>query len=127
MMNNVKYAKIFTKELNYIPDKVYFDIEKDIQAYIILNNTINLADFITYEINNGKEKIVMDIINNHNTDIDMTEEEFRNYISIINKWIKESKINDLKLQLKNEVDINRKKELMDMITKIKRGSVEYGS
>ena len=52
MMNNVKYAKIFTKKLNYIPDSSYFDIEKDIQAYIIINNTINLADFISYEINN---------------------------------------------------------------------------
>ena len=122
MMNNVKYAKIFTKELNYIPDKKYFDIEKDIQAYIILNNTINLADFITYETNNGKESIIMEIINNHNNDIEMSEEEFRNYISIISKWIKNTKINELKEKLVREVDINRKKELMDMITKIKRGS-----
>jgi len=127
MMNNVKYAKIFTKELNYIPDKMYFDLEKDIQAYIILNNTINLADFISYEINNGKEQIVMDIINNHDSDIEMTESEFRNYISIISKWVKDTKINELKEKLKNELDINRKKELMDMITKIKRGSEEYGS
>ena len=77
MMNNVKFAKIFTKELNYIPDKKYFDIEKDIQAYIILNSTINLADFITYEVNNGKEEIIMEIINNHDNDIDKSEEEFR--------------------------------------------------
>ena len=124
MMNNVKFAKIFTKELNYIPDKKYFDIEKDIQAYIILNSTINLADFITYEVNNGKEEIIMEIINNHDNDIDMSEEEFRSYISIISKWIKDTKIDELKVKLKNETDINRKKELMDMITKIKRGSEE---
>lgn len=122
MMNNVKYAKIFTKELNYIPDKLYFDIEKDIQAYIILNNTINLADFISYEVNNGKEKIINSIISAHNNDIDMSEEEFKNYIKIVDKWIKESKINDLKIELKKVSDINRKKEIMDMITKIKRGS-----
>lgn len=124
MMNNVKYAKIFTKELNYIPDRKYFDIEKDIQAYIILNSTINLADFISYEVNNGKEEIIMEIINNHDNDIEMNEDEFRSYISIISKWIKESKIDELKNKLKSEVDINRKKELMDMITKIKRGSEE---
>lgn len=124
MMNNVKFAKIFTKELNYIPDKKYFDIEKDIQAYIILNSTINLADFITYEVNNGKEEIIMEIINNHDNDIDMSEEEFRSYINIISKWIKDTKIDELKVKLKNETDINRKKELMDMITKIKRGSEE---
>jgi len=127
MMNNVKYANIFTKELNYIPEKTYFDLEKDIQAYIILNNTINLADFISYEINNGKEQLVMDIINNHDNDIEMNEIEFRNYIDIIKRWIKDNKINELKDKLKNEIDINRKKELMDMITKIKRGSEEYGS
>lgn len=122
MMNNVKYAKIFTKELNYIPDKLYFDIEKDIQAYIILNNTINLADFISYEVNNGKEKIINSIVSAHNNDIEMNEEEFKNYIKIVDKWIKESKINDLKIELKKVSDINRKKEIMDMITKIKRGS-----
>lgn len=122
MMNNVKYAKIFTKELNYIPDKLYFDIEKDIQAYIILNNTINLADFISYEVNNGKEKIINSIVSAHNNDIEMNEEEFKNYIKIVYKWIKESKINALKIELKKVSDINRKKEIMDMITKIKRGS-----
>ena len=40
MMNSIKYAKIFEQELNYVPDKKYFNIEKDIQAYIIINNTI---------------------------------------------------------------------------------------
>lgn len=124
MMNNVKYAKIFTKKLNYIPDKVYFDIEKDIQAYIILNNTISLADFISYETNNGKEQIIKDIISNHNNDIEMTEEEFLNYIEIVNKWVVDTKIDNLKNELKKETDINRKKELMDLITKIKRGSEE---
>lgn len=126
MMNNVKYAKIFTKKLNYIPDSIYFDIEKDIQAYIILNNTINLADFISYEMNNGKESIIKNIISNHNNDIEMNEDEFLNYIEIVNKWIVDTKINNLKIELKNTVDINRKKELMDLITKIKRGSESYG-
>ena len=126
MMNNVKYAKIFTKKLNYIPDKKYFDIEKDIQAYIILNNTINLADFISYEVNNGKEEFIKNIISNHDNDIEMNEMEFNNYIEIVNKWIIDTKINNLKNELKNETDINRKKELMDLITKIKRGSEEYG-
>ena len=120
MMNNVKYAKIFTKKLNYIPDSSYFDIEKDIQAYIIINNTINLADFISYEINNGKEEIIKNIISNHNNDIEMSEEEFDVYISIVNKWMIENKINKLKLELKNVTDINRKKELMELITSMKK-------
>ena len=56
----------------------------------------------------------------------MTDEEFMNYINIATKWVKENKINNLKIELAKEKDLNRKKELMDMITKIKRGSVEYG-
>ena len=122
MMNSVKYAKIFTKELNYIPDELYFDIEKDIQAYIILNKTINIADFISYEVENGKESIIKTIISNHNNDIEMNDEEFINYIEIIKKWIKTKKIDNLKNELKNTTDITRKKEIMDMITNIKRGS-----
>ena len=126
MMNSVKYARLFTRKLNYIPDDKYFDIEKDIQAYIILNNTINIADFITYEINKGKEDIIKEIISNHNDDVDMTEEEFCNYLIIINKWISENKINDLKVEMKSINDINRKKEIMNMITNIKKRSEEYG-
>ena len=122
MMNNVKYAKIFSKKLNYIPDKTYFDIEKDIQAYIILNNTINLADFISYINDIEKEKILKEIISNHNDSIEMTESEFISYIDIINKWINDKKINELKIELKNETDINKKKEITDLIAKIKRGS-----
>ena len=120
MMNNVEYAKIFTKKLNYITDSSYIDIEKDIQAYIIINNTINLADFISYEINNGKEDIIKKIISNHNNDIEMSEDEFDGYISIVNKWMIENKINKLKLELKNVTDINRKKELMELITSMKK-------
>jgi len=126
MMNSVKYSDIFTNELNYVPDRTYFEIIKDIQAYIILNNTINMADFITFLMNENKDKLVRDIINNHNTDIEMNEEEFKSYIRIINKWIIDEKIKNIKEELKSVTDINRKKELMDMITNIKRGSENNG-
>jgi len=126
MMNNVKYANLFTEKLNYVPDKIYFEIVKDIQAYIILNNTINMADFITYEMNYNKDKLVRDIINNHNQDIEMNEEEFINYIKIVIKWIIDEKVKSMKNELKSVTDINRKKELMDMITNIKRGSDNDG-
>ena len=122
MMNSIKYAKIFEQELNYVPDKKYFNIEKDIQAYIIINNTINLDDFISYETEKGNKDIISEIINNHNDDVEMNENEFRSYIKIIEKWIKEDEINELKLRIKSELDINTKKELMDMIASIKRGS-----
>jgi len=124
MMNSVKYSNIFTNELNYVPDKNYFEIIKDIQAYIIINNTINMADFITFLMNENKDKLARDIINNHNSDIEMNEEEFKSYIKIINKWIIDEKVKNIKEELKSVTDINRKKELMDMITSIKRGS-EY--
>lgn len=126
MMNSVNYANIFIKELNYIPEPLYFEIEKDIQAYIILNNTINMADFISYEMNNNKENVIKEIINNHNNDIDMNDKEFMTYIKIIRKWIDSSKINNLKIELKNENDINKKKEIANIIARIKRESEKYG-
>ena len=126
MMNSVKYAKSFSKELNYIPDDLYFDIEKDIQAYIILNKTINIADFISYEVENGKESIIKTIISNHNNEIEMNDSEFNNYVEIVRRWIKTNKIDRLKKELKNTTDITKKKEIMDVITNIKRRSEEYG-
>ena len=85
-----------------------------------------MADFITFLMNENKDKLARDIINNHNSDIEMNEEEFKSYIKIINKWIIDEKVKNIKEELKSVTDINRKKELMDMITNIKRGSENNG-
>ena len=117
MLNDSYYIKLFS-EINYIPDSFYMSLIKDINAYYILYKTIEIADFLTY-INNDelKYKKIIDIIGE---DYIISEEDWNNYIKFLKKWINDKKIDELKIRLKNTLDINEKLELNDKIAKLKK-------
>ena len=45
---------------------------------------------------------------------------------LADNWMVKKQINDLKIQMKNEMDVNKKLEIGKRITELKKGSVEYG-
>ena len=85
-----------------------------------INGEFNLADFMTYIEDLEYKEDFYRILSDYQDKI--LESEFDDYIEIIKKWIKEKRINNLKEQLKNETDINKKEEINDLIIKIKKGS-----
>ncbi len=126
MLNDTFYIKDFENELNYLPDQFYFSLIKDIIAYNLMYGKIEIADFLTFLQNNeAKYKKVLEIVTEHNNNL--KKEEWNNYILFIRKWITESKINDLKIKLKNETDINEKLRINDKIAKLKKGCEYNGS
>lgn len=126
MLNDVYYIKLFESDLNYIPDKFYLSLAKDIIAYNLLYKSLEIADFLTYiKDNEEKYKKVLDIVNSHDNSIN--ESDWHNYINFIKKWINESKIAELKIKLKSETDINEKLRINDRITKLKKGCETNGS
>lgn len=120
MMNDPKYIRKFKIELNYFPEEKYKLIANDIMAYKELNGEFILADFMTYIEELDYKEDIYRILNDYQDNV--LPEEFNNYIELINKWIKENKINKLKEQLKTETDINKKEAINDLIIKIKKGS-----
>lgn len=118
MLSDTYYIKLFST-LNYIPNEFYMSLAKDICAYNILYGKIEVADFLIY-IENDKNKYnkVVEIVNNHNEEL--LESEWNNYVKFIRKWINENKISELKIKLKETLDINKKLEINDRIAKLKK-------
>jgi DNA primase len=122
MINDIKYIKLYQQELSYIPDKKYDDIANDILAFYLKYNYINIADFITNEIQSDYYEDVLSIIDTYyNCELNDNE-----YVGIINKikiWINEEKIEELKNKLHNISDINEKLLITDEIAKLKKKEV----
>ena len=120
MMNDPKFIRKYKIELNYFPEEKYKLIANDILAYKEINGEFDIADFMTYINDLEYKEDIYRILNDYQDKI--LPEEFDNFVAIINKWIRESKIDKLKEQLKIETDIKKQEELNDLIIKIKKGS-----
>ena len=120
MMNDPKFIRKYKIELNYFPEEKYKLIAHDILAYKEINGEFDIADFMTYINDLEYKEDIYRILNDYQDKI--LPEEFDNFVAIINKWIRESKIDKLKEQLKNETDVKKQEELNDLIIKIKKGS-----
>lgn len=120
MMNDSKFIRKYKIELNYFPEEKYKLIANDILAYKEIIGEFDIADFMTYINDLEYKEDIYRILNDYQDKI--LPEEFDNFVAIINKWIRESKIDKLKEQLKNETDVKKQEELNDLIIKIKKGS-----
>ena len=120
MMSDPKFIRKYKIELNYFPEEKYKLIANDILAYKEINGEFDIADFMTYINDLEYKEDIYRILNDYQDKI--LPEEFDNFVAIINNWIRESKIDKLKEQLKNETDVKKQEELNDLIIKIKKGS-----
>ena len=119
MMNDSKYVTIYKNRLGYFKEKVERIVASEIVYYNNEHN-INIADFISYlipqeELNKYVTKILSENINTV-----ISEEEFNNCIDVILKILKKDEIKELKEKIKNEMDVNKKVELIAKLTEIKK-------
>ena len=123
MMSDSLYIKMYIKKLGYIDEKIYRLIASEIIYYYEKNNTINIADFITYAETSKIKDEIMDIIGSV-TNENLDEKVFIDSINLIKKKTKQREIEDLKEELRKTMDENRKEELLKKIIEIKIGSGE---
>ncbi|MBR1416626.1 MAG: DNA primase [Bacilli bacterium] len=122
MMCDNKYIKKYQSKIGFFENKEYRNIANEIVYFQEKHGIISIADFISYITpNQDLYQIVLDIMDAN--DNDLNELEFDNYVEVINQKSNEIKIKLLKEEIKKELDLNKKKELLEEITKIKRGSV----
>lgn len=120
MMSNGKYIKQFITQLGVFPEKWQRNIVNEIRYYYDKNKTINIADFITYLSDKVEtQKIVMDIVSRYG-DLEITDELFGEYIKAEKRMLLNNEIKEIKKNLKNEQDINKKIALGEQLTKLKK-------
>lgn len=125
MMNDQKYVNLYKKKLGYITDEKLRIIANEILYYSGIHNKIDVADFITYMSDKDNFKVVTEIVG-MNMQEELSEENMLEYIISYYRLMVKKQINDLKIQMKNEMDVNKKLEIGKRITELKKGSVEYG-
>ncbi len=119
MMNDKEFIRLYQTKLGVFPTKEHRLIANEIVYYLEKHKTINLADFITYAENMNLKEEIMTIIRNEK-DLVLTEEGMLELLLIIRKKIKKEKINQLKSEMKEEYDINKKMALLEKITELKK-------
>lgn len=123
MMNDPLYVKLYQTQLGIFPTKEERQIANEIVYYCETNRTINLADFITYAETTNFKQPIMDIIS-ESKNLELSEASMFELLMNIKRKIKDQEIKKLKEEIKKELDINRKTELLEKIAEIKKGSVE---
>lgn len=118
MINDEKYINMYKTNLGYFKEKIERMLASEIIFYSN-SNKINMADFATYLMSNKElydffQIIVSESIHNIN------DEEFNSCINAILNIYKKEEINNLNEQIKMEMDINKKLELMQKLVDIKK-------
>lgn len=127
MISNGKYIKLFIKQLGFLPEKWQRNIVSEIRYYYEQNKTINIADFISYLSDKVEmQQIIIGIVSKYG-DLDITDELFNEYIKAEKKALLNKEIKDIKLKIKNEKDVNKKLELIEELTKLKKEVENNGS
>ena len=121
MLLNKKYYEIYMDKLGYLREKMQRDTVALIGSYINKNNNIDISGFIDFVINYEQiSDYINEILSNNNYET-VAEKEFYDILNTVCKCIDEEEIKELKLKIKNEKDVNKKVELIEKLTEIKKG------
>lgn len=122
MLNGGEYIDEYQKKLGFFDDAMHREIANEIIYYYQKNNYINPPDFITYV--SDKETIrdnVMQIVSD-GIDDDVSIEIMDGYLNRVDKLMIKNEIKKLKIELKNEIDANKKIKILDKIAELKKAN-----
>lgn len=122
MLNSTDVIKKYIKKVTFMPDDNYRALANKIRYfYEEHNNNFNAADFYTAVTNSGSEKILslLNEILNMNLKLEFSPLEIDDYIEVITDFNIKSEVNRIDNELKQNIDINLKKEKLKKIVELK--------
>lgn len=120
LMSDSKYLAIFKNRINFFKNPIERELYNEIIYYTKKYKSINVANFLSFIDNNINVK---DLLNEIIADMDfetMNDDIYMEYVNYLEKYLKNEDIKKLKEQIKVETDINKKCELLDKLTKLKK-------
>lgn len=120
MMCDPTYISIYKNRLGYFKEKKERMLASEIVYYNTVHNNINIADFLTFLI--PQEELynyVNEIISENNYTV-VSLEEFNSCVDVVLKILKKDEIETLKNKIKQELDVNKKVELIAKLTELKK-------
>ena len=121
LLNDKVYINKFENANVFIKYKEIRNLIQEITYYYKKNKSISIAEFISYITNNPLEKLTNTIISEIDETLD--NDSFEKYLEDLTKISKEDKIKQLKKEMKETLDINKKVELANNIIELKKEEV----
>lgn len=120
MLIDDKYIAMYKSKLGYFKERMERVLASEIIYYKNEYKNISIADFTTYIMNNNDIYMFLQDIIGENSNIAISDEDFNSCIEAILRIYHQDEINDLKLKIKNELDISKKMELIEKLTSLKK-------
>ncbi len=121
LLNSPVYINKFENYDIFIKYKDIRNLIQEITYYYKKNKSISVAEFISYITNNPLEKLTNQIIAEIDEPLD--NETFDRYLANLTKIAKEDKIKQLKKEMQETLDINKKMEIANNIIELKKEEV----
>lgn len=120
MMLDNKYITIYKNKLGYFKEKIERVVASEIVYYNSEHENINIADFITYITNNEEISNYVSNIISENKNTSDSVSEFNDCVDAVLKILKKDEMDELVEKIKKELDMNKKMELINRLTEIKK-------
>ena len=120
MMLDTNYITIYKNRLGYLKEKQERILASEIVYYESVHNNINIADFISYVLPQENLASFVNAIVAENANTVVSKEEFNNCIDAVLKILKKDEIANVMQKIKDEMDINKKAELITKLIDLKK-------
>ena len=125
LISEKKYLDIYKSKLNFFRNKDQRELLSYIESFYKGSVECSLADLLSTTTGDEKiNKYLLEIIAS-NADEEVDEIKFLEYLILMQKKIVDMDIDDLKYKIKNELDVGKKVKLIEDLTRLKKGSVDY--
>ena len=122
MLNSTDVIKKYIKKVMFMPDDNYRALANKIRYFFEEHdNTFDTADFYTLIVNSANEKILqlLNSILNMDLKTEFNPTEIEDYIDVIQEYNIKSEVKRIDNELKQNIDINLKKEKLKKIVELK--------
>ena len=120
MMCDSTYITVYKNRLGFFKEKKERMLASEIVYYNTVHNNINIADFITYIMRDEDLSAFVNEIISENNNTVVSLDEFNSYVDVVLNILKKDRIVELKMKIKQELDVNKKLELIAKLTELKK-------
>lgn len=126
MMNDTDSMRMFLHYHLNLPKCKYRLVSNNLIYYFELYKEIDFADYLTFsEEYEDVSEVVKEVIRDVHVD-EFSIDDMEAVLLIMKNILDKERIQELKREMKTELDVNRKKRLLDEIIEIKKGCVKDG-
>lgn len=126
MMNDTDAMRMFLHYQLDLPKCKYRLVSNNLLYYFELNRQIDFADYLTFAEDYPEvSEVVKEVIRDTNVD-EFKLRDVEAVIEVMKDILDKHRIQELKLEMSRELDVNRKKKLFEEIIAIKKGCVKNG-